>query len=407
MFNAHKIRDMFPIYRLYPDLAYLDNSATSLKPQVVLDKMNEYYTRYGVNIHRGVYHLSHKATEEYDQARQTVANFINCDFSELVFTRNASNALNMVALMYGERNIKAGDVIITSELEHHSSFLPWLKLSKRKGAELRFVPLNHDGRITVENFKKIMDDKVKVVALTYISNVLGYVTPIKEIIALAHQHGAIVIVDAAQAAPHMKIDVRDLDCDFLAFSAHKMLGPTGIGALYGKKRLLEDLDPLEYGGDMNNSVSKDEITFKDTPFRFETGTPPIAEALGFARAVELVNAIGLKEIARHGQMLHKRALELLAGIPRLIIYNPGADIPIISFNIEGIHPHDAATFFDENNICLRAGHHCAQLVSKWLECAGTLRASFYIYNDYHDVEKFAMTVKEAVSFFKKMTGDVK
>jgi cysteine desulfurase/selenocysteine lyase len=405
MFNVKKIRDMFPLYRLYPNLVYLDNSATSLTPQIVMDKMNEYYSQYGVNIHRGVYSLSHRATEEYDKARKTIAGFINCDPSELVFTKNASNALNMIALMYGDKYINEGDVIVTSELEHHSSFLPWLKLSQRKGAVLRFVPLNRDGRITAENFRKVMDEKVRVVALTYVSNVMGYITPIKEIISLTHRNNAVVIVDAAQAAAHIKIDVNDLDCDFLVFSAHKMLGPTGIGALYGRKRILETLDPLEYGGDMNASVSKDEVTFKDAPFRFETGTPPIAEALGFARAVEYVNSIGLKDIARHGQMLHQYAIDRLAGLPGLKLYNPGAEIPIISFNIEGVHPHDAATVFDENNICLRAGHHCAQLVSKWLECMGTLRASFYIYNDYRDVDKFVETVKEAVNFFRKVSGE--
>ncbi|MDD4076403.1 MAG: cysteine desulfurase [Bacilli bacterium] len=405
MFNAKKIRDLFPMYRLYPHLVYLDNSATALTPQVVLDKMNEYYSQYGVNIHRGVYHLSYKATEEYDKARGRIADFINSDFSELVFTKNASNSLNMMALMYGDKYLQAGDAVITSELEHHSSFLPWMKMCKRKNAELRFIPLNADGRITVDNFRKVFDKKVKVVALTYVSNVLGYITPIKEIIALAHRHNAIVIVDAAQAAAHIKIDVKDLDCDCLAFSAHKMLGPTGIGALYGKKELLLSIDPLEYGGDMNNSVSKTELTIKEIPFCFETGTAAIAEVLGFAQAVELINGIGLKNIGQHCITLHKYALSKLTNLKGLTVYNPKADIPIISFNIDGVHPHDAATFFDESGICLRAGHHCAQLVSKWLECNGTLRASFYIYNDYQDVDRFVETVKETVDFFRKVAGE--
>ena len=245
MLNVSKMREMFPIYKNHPDLVYLDTSATSLKPRCVLDKMEEYYSNYGVNIHRGVYKLSYLATDEYDIAREKVAKFINAKFNEIVFKRNVSEALNFIALTYGEKYLQKGDVVITSELEHHSSVLPWMKLCERKGATLRYVPLDKEGRITIDNFKKVLDENVKVVALTYVSNVMGYITPIKEIIDLAHQMNAKVVVDAAQAVAHFKVDVKDLDCDFLAFSSHKMMGPTGVGVLYGKKEILKTLDPLE------------------------------------------------------------------------------------------------------------------------------------------------------------------
>jgi len=402
MLKVKEIRDLFPMYKNNPNLIYLDNGATSLTPQTVLDKMNEYYSWYGVNIHRGAYYLSYKATEEYDKAREKIADFVNGDFSEIIFTKNTSNSLNMIALMYAEKYLKAVDVVITSELEHHCSILPWMKICQRKKAEIRYIPLDDSGRITVENFRKVFDNNVKVVALTYVSNVMGYISPLREIISLAHQNNSVVIVDAAQGTAHFKIDVKELDCDFMAFSAHKMLGPTGIGVLYGKKSELLKLEPLEYGGDMNQSVSKTDVEIKAPPFRFEAGTAPIAEALGFAQAIDLINGIGIKNINHYCASLHKYALSGLDAIEGITLYNPASDAPIISFNINGVHPHDAATFFDENNICLRAGHHCAQLVSRWLKCNGTLRASFYIYNSYQDIDRFIEAAKQAVRFFKKV-----
>ena len=406
MFETNKIRAMFPMYKHQPDLVYLDNSATSLKPQVVLDKMNEYYSQYGVNIHRGVYKLSYQATEEYEIARIKVAKFINAKYEEVVFTKSTSDGLNLVALTYGDKFLNPGDVVITSELEHHSSVLPWMKLCEKKQASLRYVPLNDEGRITIENFKKVMDSKVKVVALTYVSNVLGYITPIEEIIKIAHEYGSIVIVDAAQAAPHFKVDVKKLDCDFLAFSAHKMLGPTGIGVLFGKTKFLKKLDPLMYGGDMNHEVTKENVEVKEIPYRFEAGTPAIAEILGLGRAVDFIDEIGIDNIKEHSDKLHQYALQKLEGIRGLTIYNKTAELGIISFNIDGVHPHDAATLFDEENICIRAGHHCAQLVSKWLNCIGTLRASFYLYNTYEDVDKFVNVIKKSISFFRELEGEL-
>ena len=394
------IREQFPIYENIPNLVYLDSGATALKPKCVLDKMNEYYSSYGVNIHRGVYSLSYQATDEYDKARQIVADFINSDFKEVVFTKNVSDALNKICLML-EHKLSNDDEVITSELEHHSSVLPWMKACERTNAKLKYVPLNEEGRITVENFKKVLTNKTKIVALTLVSNVMGYLTPIKEIIDLAHEQGAIVIVDAAQAIQHFSLDVKQLNCDFLAFSGHKAMGPTGIGVFYGKKKILKELQPIDFGGDMNEEVDLFNVEIKDIPFRFETGTPPIAEAIGLGKALEFIKEIGLDNIQKHEKELHSYALTKLNEIEGITIYNKTSDVGIISFNVDGVHPHDAATFFDEANICLRAGHHCAQLITKWLKCVGTLRASIYIYNTYEDIDKFVEVVKQTADFFKQ------
>ena len=403
MLDTNKIKKDFPLFDNHPNIVYLDNGATSLKPKCVIDKMNEYYYNYGVNIHRGVYKLSYQATDEFDIARSKVAKFINSKDEEVVFVRNASEALNLAALIYGEKYINEGDEVITTELEHHSSVLPWMQICKKKNAKLVYVPLNEEGRITVEAFKSVITDKTKVVAMTYVSNVMGYVTPIKEIIDIAHSYNnVIVIVDGAQAVPHMKVDVKELDCDFFAFSGHKMMGPTGVGVLYGKKAIMKKLDPLFYGGDMNEEVYKDSVDVKDIPSRFETGTPAIASVIGLGEAIDYINSIGYENIHNHTKELYDYTMNKLKDIEGVTIYNKTADVPIISFNITGVHPHDASTLFDEAGICLRAGHHCAQLITKWLNCIGTLRGSFYIYNTKEDADKFIEKVKEAVEFFKRM-----
>ena len=402
MLNTENLRKDFKIYENNPNMVYLDTNATSLKPEVVLNKMNEYYRNYGVNIHRGVYNLSYLATDKYDEARLKVSKFINAKRdSEIIFVRNCSEALNLVALTYGDQFLKSGDAIISSELEHHSSVLPWQVLAKKKNLELRYIPLSDDNRITVENFKKVLDDKVKVVAINYYSNVLGYKTPLKEIIRLAHSQGSIVIVDAAQAVAHVPVDVQDLDCDFLAFSSHKMMGPTGIGVLYGKASLLKKLKPLYYGGDMNEEVDKYSVEVKDAPWGFETGTPAIAEVIGLGEAINYIQKIGFDKIHEHTKALYDYTISKLNDIKGITIYNSNPELPIISFNINGVHPHDAATIFDEAGVCLRAGHHCAQLLTKHLNVVGTLRGSFYIYNDFHDCDVFIQKVIDAVKFFEK------
>jgi cysteine desulfurase/selenocysteine lyase len=339
-------------------------------------------------------------TEELNKTLDRISRIAKLAGCELSYTKNVSDALNKICLML-ENNLNESDEVITSELEHHSSVLPWMKACERRNATLKYIPLNHEGRITVDNFKKVLTSKTKIVALTLVSNVMGYLTPIKEIIDLAHEVGAVVIVDAAQAIQHFSIDVKQLNCDFLAFSGHKAMGPTGIGVLYGKKKLLKTLQPIDFGGDMNEEVDLFNVEIKDIPYRFETGTPPIAEAIGLGKALEFINELGLENIHKQEKELHKYAIEKLEKIEGITIYNKTSDVGIISFNIDGVHPHDAATFFDEANICLRAGHHCAQLITKWLKCVGTLRASLYIYNNYEDIDRFVEVVKQTVDFFKQ------
>lgn len=397
--DVNKIRADFPVLRSNPKLAYLDNAAMALKPDCVIRAVDDYYSRLGVNVHRGVYGLSYEATDLYEEARTKIAKFINAEFDNIVFTRGASSSLNLVAMSYGMTFIKEGDEIITTELEHHSSHMPWINVAKAKGAVLKYVPLNEEGRITVENFKKTLTNKTKVVAMTYVSNVMGYITPIKEIIKLAHEVGAIVSVDGAQAVPHMEVDVKDLDCDFLSFSGHKICGPTGIGVLYGKKELLDKMPPIEFGGDMADTVYKDEMTFKAAPYKFETGTPIIAGAIGLGVACEYLKSIGLADVQAHELWLKNLALEGLKKIDGITIYNETAETGIISFNINGVHPHDAASVFDNDRVCIRAGHHCAQLITRHLGTIGTVRASFYMYNTVEDVETFVKAVKDAKDFF--------
>ncbi|XMB71932.1 cysteine desulfurase [Mycoplasmatota bacterium WC30] len=381
---------------------YLDTAAMSLKPKSVINSVNHYYNDLSSNIHRGMYEAAVVSTELYENTREVVADFINADPNSIVYTRGTTSSLNLVAFSYGFSNLKAGDEIIVSELEHHSSFLPWQNLAKKTGAILKFVELDKEGRITVEAFKKVLSDKTKVVALTYVSNVMGYITPIKPIIELAHKNNAIVVVDAAQAVQHFKIDVIELDCDFLAFSGHKMLGPTGIGILYGKLELLENMEPFEYGGDMNDDVNKDISTWKSSPQKFEAGTMPIASVIGLAEAIKYIKSIGLKNIGQYVDKLHRYALGQLTQIKGLTIYNVTAETGIISFNLDNVPSHDAITYFAENKIALRAGQHCAKLICDWLGIYSCLRASLYLYNTYKDVDKFVETLKEAIQYFREL-----
>jgi cysteine desulfurase/selenocysteine lyase len=397
--DAKKIRKDFPIYQNNKDMVYLDNAATVLKPKKVLDKMNEYYTHFGVNIHRGVYKLSYLATKAYEEGRQKVADFINASFEEIVYFKNASEALNFVALSWGETNIKEGDEIITSELEHHSSVLPWQQLALRKKAVLRYLKLDSKGRITIDALKSVLNEKTKVIALTLVSNVFGYITPIEELIKEARKYNSLVVVDAAQGIAHLPIDVKKMDCDFLAFSAHKALGPTGLGVLYGKKDIFKKLKPLFYGGDMIDNVELYDSSYREMPYRFEVGTPAIAEVIGLGYALEYLKQIGLDNIKKHEQELTKYALSKMKDLKHITIYNYNPDLGIIAFNLEGIHPHDVATILDSDNVYVRAGHHCAQLVAKKLKIIASLRVSFFLYNDKEDIDKLIEALKKAISFF--------
>ena len=395
----NELKKDFPIYQKYPNLVYLDSAASSLKCQAVIDKLDHYYNRIGVNVHRGVYRLSYEATDLYEGARETIAKFINSEFEEIVFTRGCSSSLNLVALSYGMEFVSEGDEVIVTELEHHSNLIPWMNVCKKKGAILKYIPLTKDGRVTVEAFKSVITDKTKVVAINHVSNVMGYIAPIKEIVEIAHSYGAVVSVDGAQAIPHMKVDVKELGCDFYSFSGHKMCGPTGVGVLYGKKSLLDKMEPIEFGGDMADEVFKHYATYKDAPYKFETGTPIIAEAIALADACLYLDKVGYDYIASHEYSLKEMALELLKDVNGIEIYNPTCETGIITFNVVGVHPHDAASVFDKNDVCIRAGHHCAQPITHFLGQMATLRASFYFYNDQEDVIRFVETVKETVEFF--------
>jgi cysteine desulfurase / selenocysteine lyase len=398
MIDIEKIRKDFPVYSKQPNIVYLDSAASSLKVRSVIDQLDHYYQDLGVNVHRGAYELAYQTTMLFEDARQTVAKFIHADEEEIVFTRGATSALNMVAHAYRDI-LKPGDEIITSELEHHSSILPWMIIAKQTGASLIYIPLTPSGRITVENFKSVLSDQTKVVALTHVSNVMGYLTPIAEITKLAHKKNAVVILDGAQSVPHMNVDVKLLDIDYLAFSGHKMFGPSGVGVLYGKKHLLNQLEPFEYGGEMADIVLKDSVTFKEAPMRLEAGTPVISGAIGLAAAIRYIDSIGLDYIHQHTHELHQYALGKLKQIEGITIYNETAENPVITFNIDGVHPHDIATMLDTDHVNVRAGHHCAQLITRFLGVNSTLRASFHVYNNKQDCDAFINAVIAAKNFF--------
>ena len=395
------MKELFPVYSKNKDLVYLDSAASSLKPKAVIDAINDYYLNYSVNIERGVYKLALDATKRVEESRENIARFINANPEEVIFTRGASNSLNMVALML-KRTLHEGDEVIVSELEHHSSFLPWLDVKREKNIKLVFVPLTKEGKITVENFKSVLSSKTKAVCLTHVSNVLGYKTDVKEIVKLAHEVDAIVSIDGAQAIPHERVDVKELDVDFYSFSFHKMCGPTGLGILYGKKKLLNSLDPVEFGGEMNDEVSKDSVTYKALPYKFETGTIPIAEIFGANATIDFLNKIGMDYIGKRGLELRNMALKELLKLKEIEVYNGSEESSVIAFNIKGVHSHDLVTALAEENVAVRAGHHCAEPLHRFLGLSATTRASFYFYNDECDVSKFIDAVKKTISFFKEV-----
>jgi len=403
--DIQKIRQDFPILGEQvngKDLIYLDTSATSQTPLKVIEAMNDYYREYNSNVHRGVHTLGTKATDAYEKARMKVRSFINAKrFEEIVYTRGTTAAINLVARSLGDLVIQEGDEIVVNEMEHHANIVPWQELAKRKGAKLVFIPLEEDGTIALDSVKAAMSDKTKIVAITHVSNVLGTINDIKSIAEVAHEHGAYFSVDGAQAVPHMKVDVQDLDVDFYAFSGHKMLGPTGIGILYGKAELLDKMEPIEYGGDMIDYVYKTEATWTDLPVKFEAGTPMIAEAVGLNAAIDYINEIGLDNIYQHEKELVQYAYDKMSEIEGLEIYGPAKDkrAGLITFNLKGVHPHDLATALDSEGIAVRAGHHCAQPLMKWCEASSTVRASFYIYNTIEEIDQFIESLEKTKEFF--------
>jgi cysteine desulfurase/selenocysteine lyase len=394
--NARALRADFPILAQEINgkpLAYLDSAVTAQKPRQMLEAMTSFYeTSYG-NVHRGVYTLAERATEGFEGAREKVARLVNAPSSrELIFTRNATESLNLVAYAWGLTNLGPGDVAVVTELEHHSNFVPWQYVAKRTGADFRMIPLTDDGELDLDSLDGIASSgQVKVVATNLVSNALGTVNPVERLTAWAHEQGAIMVIDAAQGAPHRTIDVQAIGCDFLAFSAHKLCGPSGVGALWGRRELLEAMEPFNLGGHMIKRVQFEETTWGDLPHKFEAGTSPIAEAVGFGAAVDYITGIGLEAIERHEHELVTYALEKLVEVPGIILYGPPADhrAGIVSFNMEGVHPHDVAQVLDWEGVAIRAGHHCCQPLMQRLGVAATNRASFYLYTVPEEIDRLA------------------
>ncbi|MFJ7639342.1 cysteine desulfurase [Peribacillus sp. NPDC097264] len=407
--NPYEIRKLFPILDQEVNgqpLVYLDSAATSQKPAAVIETIENYYRGFNSNVHRGVHTLGTKATDAYEGAREKVRKFINASSTEeIIFTRGTTTSLNTVAKSYGGANIKEGDEIVISYMEHHSNIIPWQQLAKEKGAVLKYIPLQEDGTISLDDVRATITDATKIVSVMQVSNVLGVINPVKEIAKIAHEHHAIMVVDGAQSTPHMKVDVRDLDCDFFALSGHKMVGPTGIGVLYGKKELLEKMEPIEFGGEMIDFVGLYESTWKELPWKFEAGTPIIAGAIGLGAAIDFLEEIGMDQIEQHEHKLAAYAIDKLSEVEGLTIYgtkDPKKRAGVVTFNIDDVHPHDVATVLDADGIAVRAGHHCAQPLMKWLDVSSTARASFYLYNTEEEIDKLVSGLVKTKEYFSNV-----
>lgn len=403
------IREQFPILHQEVNghpLVYLDNAATSQKPRRVIDAVKSYYEWDNANVHRGVHTLGSRATDAYEGAREKVARFINArSTKEIIFTRGTTTALNLVASSYGRANVGEGDEIVLTQMEHHSNLIPWQQLAKEKGAVLKYIPLQKDGTVTLEDAEKTITDRTKIVAIAYVSNVMGVSHPVKGLAEIAHRHGAVIVVDGAQSTPHMPVDVQDLDCDFYALSGHKMCAPTGIGALYGKRQLLEAMEPVEFGGEMIDDVGLYESTWKELPWKFEGGTPIIAGAVGLGAAIDFLQEIGMENIHRHESRLAAYAEQRLAEIEGLTIYGPrNREVGLVTFNLGDVHPHDVATVLDAEGVAIRAGHHCCQPLMRWLEVSSTARASFYLYNTEEDVDRLVGALIRTKEYFADAIG---
>lgn len=404
--NMRDIRSQFPILDQEVNghpLVYLDSSATSQKPIQVIEAIEKYYREINANVHRGVHTLGTRATDAYEGAREKVRKFINAKSTqEVIFTRGTTTSLNTVAVSYGAANLTANDEIVITYMEHHSNIIPWQQVAKRTGATLKYIPLQEDGTISLDDVRSTITTNTRIVSVVQVSNVLGVINPVKEIAKIAHENGAIMVVDGAQSAPHMKIDVQDLDCDFLALSGHKMCGPTGIGVLYGKKHLLEKMEPIEFGGEMIDFVQLYESTWKELPWKFEAGTPIIAGAIGLGAAIDFLNDVGLENIGEHEHKLVAYAFDKLSTVEGMTIYgpqDPAKRAGLITFNLSDVHPHDVATVLDAEGIAVRAGHHCAQPLMRWLNVSATARASFYLYNTEEEIDKLVEGLVKTEEYF--------
>ncbi|MBI4341064.1 MAG: cysteine desulfurase [Candidatus Omnitrophica bacterium] len=408
MLDAQKIRHDFPILSRQINgkpLTYLDNAATTQKPRQVLEALTRYYSQSNANIHRGIHTLAEEATAAYEAVREHAARFIHAPSSRsIIFTRNATEATNLFANAWGRANLKAGDQILLSEMEHHSNLVPWQLIAKATGASLAFIPITDDGRLRLEELSRWLTPRTKLVAITQMSNVLGTINPVQEIAARAHAVGALVLIDGAQSVPHLPVDVQRLGCDALAFSAHKMLGPTGVGVLWARETLLESMDPFLGGGEMISDVQLTSSTWNEIPWKFEAGTPNIADVIAFGEALAYLERLGMEQVRAHEVELTRYALEQLGRIEGLTLYGPSDGAVrggAVSFNLDGLHPHDVGTVLDAEGVAVRAGHHCAKPLMRRLGVAATARASFYIYNTKDEVDRLAEAIRAAQAFFAR------
>jgi cysteine desulfurase/selenocysteine lyase len=391
--DIEHVRGQFPVLSRETKpgvpLIYLDSAATSQKPRQVIEAMSAYYEHQNANIHRGIHRLAEEATESYESAREKVTKFIGARSPrQVIFTRNTTESINLVAYAWGRANLEKGDLIVLTEMEHHSNIVPWQILAKERGVRLAFVEVTEEGLLDLSSFHDLLEDKPRLVAFTHMSNMLGTINPVKEMTRLAHETGAVVLIDGAQSVPHLPVNVSDVDADFYAFSAHKMCGPTGIGVLYGREDLLEEMPPFLGGGDMIKRVWLETFTVNDLPHKFEAGTPPIAEAIGFGAAIDFLTDIGMQTVHRHEKLLIERALDRLEEVPGVRVYGPGVEHRggVASFSIKGVHPHDVAQILDDQGIAVRAGHHCAMPIHEKFGLPATTRASFYLYNSVEEVD---------------------
>ncbi len=403
-FDVERIRADFPILNLKvggKPLVYLDNAASSQMPQPVIDRLVRYQTSQHANIHRGVHYLSETATREYEEARRKLAHFINArEEREVIFTSGTTEAINLVMHGHGRKFIGAGDEIILTTLEHHSNIVPWQMLCEEKGAKIRVVPINDAGELLIDEYEKLFNERTKFVGVMHVSNALGTINPIKSMIEFAHARGVPVLIDGAQAAPHLQVDVQDLDCDFYAFSGHKLCGPTGIGILYGKAALLERMQPFKGGGDMILSVTFEKTTYNTIPYKFEAGTPPIAAAIGLGAAVDYLSGIGMHAIAAHELDLLNHATAQLSRMPGVrVIGTAGEKAAVLSFMVDGVHPHDVGTLLNQDGVAIRTGHHCAQPVMQRFKLPATSRASFAFYNTTAEVDALVAGIRSVQKVF--------
>lgn len=395
MLNALEIRKDFPMIQNNKSI-YFDSAATSFKPQCVIDKVVKYYTHENSNIHRGDYEISYQVSKEYEEVRELTAKFLNAkDSNEIVFTNGASSSLNLVAYGYGQKFLKEGDIILSTEAEHASNILPWFKVSEVTKAKIEYIPLNEDGSFDIDKFKTLMNDKVKVVTLAHVSNVLGYIMPMKEICEIAHEYGAVVVCDGAQSVPHIKTDVQDLDVDFLCFSSHKMLGPSGVGVLYGKYELLDKMDPFMLGGGANARFDIcGNILLKNPPFKFEAGTPCVEGVLGFGEALKYLMNLGMENVEEYDKYLHDYLLNRMLELDNVEVYNTKSKTSIVTFNVKGIFAQDVAAYLNSKGIATRSGNHCAKILLNVIGVSETIRASLYLYNTKEEVDYFVDVLKD-------------